>query len=344
MSGFEDCAQFPFETVRSGVNVAIYHEFGRTSVAACSHFLLIFLDGGSGLMNSQPTMNGILAITDRGALFTESFGDRDAPPVLLIMGAMASGVWWPRSFCIQLASRGRFVVRYDHRDTGRSTSYGPGVVSYSTETLANDALSVLDAHNIESAHLVGMSLGGYLCQLLALKAPSRVRTLTLIASESLAPKDAATPGIDPRILEYHAQATGLDWSNREAVIEYQVGAWRLLSGSAHPFDEEFIRGLASEEWERTPDPLTPFNHAGLKEPTAWINRLGEIQAPVLIIHGTEDMAVPYAHGIALHNAIRGSSLIPMRGTGHELHPLDWPLILDAIVQHTAKGSAILTGK
>src|SRR6185503_10682216 len=117
--------------------------------------------------------------------FTESFGDCNADPVLLIMGAMASGVWWPRSFCMQLAGRGRFVSRYDHRDTGRSTSYGPGGATYSTETLADDAFSVLDAYNLESAHLVGMSLGGYLSQLLALKAPRRVKTLTLIASERL---------------------------------------------------------------------------------------------------------------------------------------------------------------
>ena len=136
-----------------------------------------------------------------GALFTESFGDSNAPPVLLIMGAMASGVWWPSSFCVQLASRGRFVVRYDHRDTGRSRSYGPGGATYTTETLADDALSVLDAYNIESAHLVGMSLGGYLSQLLALKAPQRVRTLTLVASEWLAPKDPSMHAIDTRLLE-----------------------------------------------------------------------------------------------------------------------------------------------
>ena len=186
-------------------------------------------------MNLQPTMKEGFAAIDGGALFTESFGDRDAPPVLLIMGAMASGVWWPSSFCVQLASRGRFVLRYDHRDTGRSTSYGPGGASYSTETLADDALSVLNAYKIESAHLVGMSLGGYLSQLLALKAPQRVRTSALIASECLAPKSPAMPAMDPRILEFHARAATLDWADRGAVQEYQVEAWRLLSGSAHPF-------------------------------------------------------------------------------------------------------------
>lgn len=280
-------------------------------------------------------MNEVRAAVEDGTLFTESFGDSSAPPVLLIMGAMASGVWWPREFCVQLAGRGRFVLRYDHRDTGRSTSYHPGAATYSTETLADDALSVLDAYNIQSAHLVGMSLGGYLTQLLALKVPQRIRTLTLVSSECLAQKDPSMPGIDPRILEYHAQAANLDWTDREAVLNYQVGAWRLLTGSGHPFNEEFIRSLAAEDWERTPNPLTPFNHSGLKEPTAWLGRLKEIQSPVLIIHGTEDIVVPYSHGLALHNALRGSRLITLRGTGHEIHPADWPVMLEAIVEHTA---------
>jgi len=287
-------------------------------------------------VNLPPTINEAFAAIDDGTLFTESFGDGNAPPVLLIMGAMASGVWWPRAFCVELASRGRFVIRYDHRDTGRSTSYGTGGATYSTETLADDALSVLNAYNIESAHLVGMSLGGYLGQLLALKAPQRVKTLTLVASECLAPKNPSIPSMDPRIQKYHSRAVTLDWADREAVLEYQVGAWRLLTGSAHPFDEEFIRGLAAEDEDRTPNPLTPFNHASLKEPTGWVGRLDEIQAPALIIHGTEDLVVPYAHGLALHKGLRDSCLLTLRGTGHEVHPLDWPKILDAIVERTAR--------
>lgn len=127
-------------------------------------------------------MGELLVKAGEVALFSESVGDRKAPPVLLIMGAMASGVWWPAPFCAQIAARGRIVIRYDHRDTGRSTSYSPGQTRYSVETLADDALAILDAHGVRDAHLVGMSLGGYISQLLALKAPARVRTLTLIAS------------------------------------------------------------------------------------------------------------------------------------------------------------------
>ena len=286
-------------------------------------------------MNSKLTMNELFVAAGDATLFTESVGDRNAPVVLLIMGAMASGVWWPSSFCGQLAGRGRFVIRYDHRDTGRSTNYGPGGATYSTETLADDAVTVLDAYNVESAHLVGMSIGGYLSQLLALKAPRRVKTLTLIASERLALADPAMPGMDPRVPAYHAQSAKLDWSDRDAVLEYQVGAWRLLTGSAHPFDEAYIRGLAEEDWDRTANPLSAFNHSGLRDATGWTGRLDEICVPALVIHGTEDIVLPYAHGLALNAALRNSRLLTLHGGGHELHPLDWPVMIDAIVEHTA---------
>ena len=101
---------------------------------------------------------------------------------------------------------------YDHRDTGGSTSHPPGEVRYTTETLADDALAVLDAYDVPRAHLVGMSLGGYLAQIAALAAPARVASLTLIASERLALTDPAMPAMDPRIPEYHTRAQTLDWT------------------------------------------------------------------------------------------------------------------------------------
>lgn len=290
--------------------------------------------GQNESVHREPQMNELPVAAGDALLFTESVGDSHAPVMLLIMGAMASGVWWPRAFCAQLAARGRFVIRYDHRDTGRSTSYGAGEAMYTTETLADDTLAVLDGYGVASAHVAGMSLGGYLSQMLALKAPGRVKTLTLIASERLAAADPAMPAMDPRIRAYHAQMAAVDWTDRDAVISYQTGAWRLLNGSAHPFDEALIRGLAQEDWERTPNPLTAFHHAGLGDATGWIDRLDEIQAPALIIHGTEDPVLPYAHGVALHAGLRNSRLLTLEGTGHELHPLDWPVILDAMVAHT----------
>lgn len=251
------------------------------------------------------------------------------------MGAMASGVWWPDEFCTELAARGRFVIRYDHRDTGRSTSYIPGAAEYDVEDLADDAVRVLDGYEIGLAHIVGMSLGGYLGQLIALKYPDRVRSLSLIASERLASADPSMPGIDSAVIEHHARAASLDWSDREAVLEYQVEAWRLLAGSAHPFDAELIRSIAAADLDRTPNPLTAFNHAMLQGGEEWVDRLDEIQVPTLIIHGTEDRILPYAHALALQEALPRSRLITLHGTGHELPRGDWPVILSALERHTA---------
>jgi pimeloyl-ACP methyl ester carboxylesterase len=271
---------------------------------------------------------------DGTILAAESFGDPADPAVLLIMGAMASGVWWPGEFCRRLAAYGRFVIRYDHRDTGGSTAGEPGAVWYTTEDLADDALRVLDAFGVAHAHLVGMSLGGFLAQLVALKAPERVLTLTLIASERLAPADPAIPGMSPEISAYHGAAAGLDWSDRAAVIEYQVGAWRLLNGPAHPFDEAGIRALAETDHDRTPDPLTPLNHALLGDVDSWYGRLDEIVQPALIVHGTHDPVLPFANAEALLRDLPHAELLSLPGTGHELHPHDWPVILDALRRHT----------
>lgn len=269
------------------------------------------------------------------SLYTENFGSPDHPALLLIMGAMSSGVWWPEELCEMLAERGRFVIRYDHRDTGKSTSYPPGEPGYSVEDLADDAVRVLDAYDIPFAHFAGMSLGGYLTQLCALKFVERVMSLTLIATERLASPDPTMPGLDPRVLEYHSRAANLDWSDRDAVVEYQVGAWRVLAGSAHTFDDELIRAIAASDYDRASNPLTAFNHAQLGNADGWINRLDEILQPALIIHGTEDIVLPYAHAEALHAELPNARLVALEGTGHELPRADWPVIVEEVARHTA---------
>jgi pimeloyl-ACP methyl ester carboxylesterase len=277
-----------------------------------------------------------IRVTHDVTLFSEHHGDPHHPAILLIMGAMASGVWWPEDFCGQLAGRSRYVIRYDHRDTGQSTSHPSGNLTYTVEDLADDAVRVLDAYGIQRAHLVGMSLGGYLAQLIGLKYSERVHTLTLIASEALERPDPSVPGLDPAVLAYHAKASELDWRDRDAVLDYQVGAWRLLNGPAHPFDESEIRALAATDYDRTPNPMSAFNHGALSEPTAWLGRLSELRSPVCVIHGTEDRVVPYAHAVTVKARVPDARLVTLQGTGHELHRADWPVILDAIETHTAR--------
>jgi pimeloyl-ACP methyl ester carboxylesterase len=268
-------------------------------------------------------------------LYAESFGRPSDPTLLLIMGAMSSAVWWPEEFCHQLVERNRYVIRYDHRDTGRSVSYEPGQINYSVEDLADDAVSVLAAYGIGRAHLVGMSLGGFLAQLIALKYPERVLTLTLISSLLLGPGDPDIPPVDQKILDYHAKAGAINWSDQEAVVEWQVEGWRLLSGSGRPFDESTIRALSVQDVSRTKNLRTSMNHALLSGGDQWFNRFDEIRVPALVIHGTDDPVLRYAHGVALAKALPQARLLTLEGGGHELHRNDWETIIDGIVRDTA---------
>lgn len=266
---------------------------------------------------------------------TESFGDPSNPAILLMMGATASMVWWDEDFCQQLAGEGRYVIRYDHRDTGRSVTYEPGSIHYTIDDLADDAAGVLDAYALPQAHLVGMSLGGLLAQLVALRHPERVQTLTLMMSEPLGPGPADIPPIDEKILAHHAAGATLDWSDTEAVVDFMVQGWKLLSGSKHPFDETGARRQATLEVQRALNPRSAFNHAMLSGGEQYYGKLDEIAVPTFIVHGTEDSVVNYQNGVTLAREISRATLLTLEGRGHELHRADWDLVIEAIVSHTS---------
>lgn len=268
-------------------------------------------------------------------LYSESFGNPGDPAVLLIMGAQASLVWWEEAFCAKLADAGRFVIRYDNRDTGRSSGYEPGNPAYTFEDMADDVVHILDAYDIGRAHIVGISMGGMLTQIIALRHPGRVRSITLLASSNFAPD---LPPMEEKVMAFFAQAGDIDWADGKAVEEFSFGKWRMLAGSAHPFDEARVRELAAEEVERSADMARIINHGLLSGGESYLARTAEIGVPTLVIHGTEDPIIPLPHGERLAAAIPGATLMRLPGTGHEVHPNDWETILGAIVRHT--GSAI----
>src|SRR5262245_53361019 len=173
-------------------------------------------------------------------LCTEPFGDPVDPPILLIMGVGGSMLWWDEGFCRMLADGGRYVIRYDHRDTGRSATYEPGHPGYTGADLVADAAGVLDAYAISAAHVVGVSAGGAFAQLLAVNRPDRVRSLVLISTSPATPGDRDLPPPAEQFGHFLTVAK-VDWSDTESVSGYLVGYARMLAGGQRPFDETAAR-------------------------------------------------------------------------------------------------------
>jgi pimeloyl-ACP methyl ester carboxylesterase len=273
----------------------------------------------------------------RGAeLCLEDFGDPDDPAILLIMGAAASMLYWDADFCRLLARAGRYVIRYDHRDTGRSSNWPAGAPGYDLRDLVADAIGILDACELPAAHLAGMSMGASIVQLAALDHADRVATLTLFSSSPGGPGHDA-PDLPPMF----EGMTGSpppepDWTDRPAVVEHQLAGERAVTGTL-PFDEARWRRLAEHTFDRTADPAASTNHFLLDAGAPWRQRLGTITAPALVLHGTEDPFIPYGHGVALAAEIPGAELIAVQGAGHEPPPRErWDVIVPAMVAHTAR--------
>ena len=266
-------------------------------------------------------------------LCTETFGDPAGPPLLLIMGTGASMLWWEEGFCQLLADCGRFVIRYDHRDTGRSVTYDPQRPGYSGADLVADAAGVLDALGIRSAHLVGVSAGGAFAQLLALDRPDRVLSLVLISTSPALPGKRELPPPTDEFGRFVSTAA-VDWSDAESVIEYLVDYSRVLAGERRPFDEAPTRQLVRRDVTRARDFAAVQNHDLLPEGEVSSGTLSSITAPTLVIHGTADPMFPMEHSKALADEIPGARLLLLEDAGHGVYRANWERIAGAIIEHT----------
>ena len=275
-------------------------------------------------------------------LCVETFGDPTDPAILLIMGSSASMDWWEDEFCRRLAAGSRFVIRYDHRDTGRSVSYDPGAPGYTFRDLVADAAGLLDALGLGSAHLVGMSMGGAIAQLAALDHPNRVASLILIATS---PAGAGDPDLPDMSAQTRAEfgVDRPDWSDRAAVIDYMVHLARVSAGRSRPFEEAPFRDLAARVVDRTVNIESSMtNHNAMDAGERWRERLGGLDVATLVVHGTEDPVFPYGHALALAREIPGAELLALEQTGHELPRAVWDLVVPAILEHTSRASASAT--
>ena len=189
-------------------------------------------------------------------LYFETFGDAADPAILLIAGSASSMDRWETAFCERLADAGRYVIRYDHRDTGGSTTYPPGKPGYTGDDLDADALALLDHLGIESAHLVGVSMGAGISQDIALNHPERVRSLTLIAASPIGPGERDLPGMSDELRAvFSDEQAEPDWADRDTAIAFLLDVERPYVGS-RGLDEDAMRPLIALAYDRSSSPAS----------------------------------------------------------------------------------------
>lgn len=276
--------------------------------------------------------------TDDGAtLYTQAKGQPERGTILLAMGATASMIWWPDSLVSRLSEAGYQVIWFDHRYTGKSTTNLPGDVRYDVFDLASDLTAILDAYKIKEAHLIGMSLGGYIAQIAAITHPQRVRSLTLIASEPLGLAYEGE-GMDPEVLQHFARMADLNWADRKAVVEFLLTIAKLSAGSAASFETDVVLRRIEKELQRTSSMQSAFNHSMISGELPQHLNASNLNMPVLVVHGSEDPIIPVAAAHASVASIGNARLLLLADRGHELLEDDVPRICDAILMLTALNS------
>ena len=279
----------------------------------------------------------------------DTFGDPSSKPLLLVMGLGAQMIAYLEELCMMLVDKGFYVIRFDNRDVGLSTKFEeagvPNIMNaimafqrgetisppYTIEDMSDDAVGLLDALNIEKAHICGASMGGMIVQTIAFRHPTRVLSLTSIMSTTGNPN---LPQAKPEALQILLK---LAPTEREAYIEESVKRRRILYGSGFPYHEDKARELAAALYDRSFYPqgmarqLVAILANGNRKP-----KLGSIKVPTLVIHGGDDPLVPVEGGKETAETIPGAELIIIEGMGHSLPPETWPQIVDAIAKNANK--------
>src|SRR5258706_1060284 len=183
-------------------------------------------------------------------IWCQDFGSKSDPALLLVMGAGGQAILWPDEFCASLAAAGRYVIRYDNRDTGQSSCFDFAQSPYTLSDMARDAVGVLDAFGVERAHVMGASMGGMICQTLAIEHAGRLRTMTSIMSSPggsgimaamLGGGNARLPGPAPKVMELMRASLEKPPRTTQERIDAGVALWRTLAGGGEPFDEPTVR-------------------------------------------------------------------------------------------------------
>jgi pimeloyl-ACP methyl ester carboxylesterase len=287
----------------------------------------------------SPAPEQIASLPNGIDLCYQTFGDPGAEPLLLVMGLGGPMTWWDPEFCQMLADRGFFVIRYDNRDTGRSTKVSGRInrrkiaasfaglkpqTPYTMQDLADDGFLLLDHLELDAAHVVGISMGGMIVQTMALSQPKRILSLTSIMSTT----GRRTVGWqDPSLLPLMIASR----HSREDYIETSAKLWRLIGSPLYPDTTETIRERAAETWDRGVSRAGVMRQMGaiLTQPDR-SRALRSLRVPALVIHGMHDKMVHVSGGRATSSAIPGSELLLVPGMGHDVPPQLHETFVEAI--------------
>ena len=271
----------------------------------------------------------------------DAFGDEGDRPLVLVMGLGAQRLAWADEICDDLAAAGRYVIRFDNRDVGESThltALGPPTVidvlrgrpPYRLEDMAEDLIGLLDALSIDAADVVGVSLGGFIAQIAAIRNSGRVRTLTLLMT-STGSRHVGRPS--PHVV---VRLLGRRRVNSKAeAVEKAVAVSKIIGSPAYPFDEDRVRHFASASYDRAydPDGVRRQMAAGLCQRDR-TDELRQLHIPTLVIHGVADPLVSITGGLAVADAIPGAKFLGFAGMGHNVPQPLWSPMSNELIAHT----------
>ena len=300
------------------------------------------------------------------SIWYEEFGDKSNESVLLIMGANANCMQWDQEFIDYLVAKNLHVIRFDNRDVGKSTWFGKEPVfnkllkfipnfilklivnsifglavdeygkfkfnesataKYNLSDMAKDAVSLLDNLGINKAHIIGVSMGGMITQIIALDYPERVLSITpIMTSPGIQNENLSGPTNE--LLE--AMKKSFIFNLKGRVEDGVVEIYRQLTGSRFPFNEDEFRDKLQPVIAHGNNPFSLHGTAVGASPDR-TSRLNEISVPTLVIHGTEDAILPLDHGLALADGISNSKKMIMNGVGHEIPKELLPEIVEEII-------------
>jgi pimeloyl-ACP methyl ester carboxylesterase len=282
-------------------------------------------------------------VNDDIELAYQEMGDPDGEPLLLVMGLATQMIGWPEEFCSLLADRGFRVVRFDNRDIGRSTKLEAAGVpnrfnlflgrqpAYLLSDMAADTAGLMDHLGIDSAHVVGISMGGMIGQTLAIEHRDRVRSLVSMHSTT------GSRRVGQPTLKAFGAVLAKPPRSREQLIERVERTYAVIGSPAYPTDIERLRRVAGGSWDRGHNPRGVLRqiHAigGSGDRTAALRKL---DLPVTVIHGTRDLLVRPSGGRATARAIPGARLRIFEGLGHDLPRDLWPIFADEIADTASR--------